>query len=553
MTGPVKPPCDEAVIRTERCSQPSRPDVGLWILIATILGSSLSFIDGTVVNVALPVIQRELHGNASDVQWVIEAYALFLSALILVGGSLGDRLGRRRVFASGIALFTGASVACGLAPNITTLIVARAVQGIGGALLVPGSLAIIGASFDERRRGAAIGTWSAFTTVTSAAGPVLGGWLVQSASWRWVFFINVPLAAITLAISYWRVPESRDETVSGRIDWMGVALSTAGLGLLVYGLIESSTLGLGAPIVLVTMIAGLVVLGAFIVVEARVPAPMVPLRLFRSRTFSGANLLTLFLYGGLAGAMYFLPFNLQQVQGYSPLEAGAALLPFTVIIFSLSRWAGGLVPRIGARLPLIVGPIIVACGFALFAVPGIGGSYWTTYFPAVVALSLGMALVIAPLTTTVMGSVGPEHSGTASGINNAVSRTGGLLAIAALNLVVVTVFAAAFAAGITALHLPAGAQHALVGQTTHLAAVQIPPGLSPAARAAVQRTIDDAFLSGFRVAMLIGAVLALVSSVAAAVLIEGKGVREALASLRPGAGNAPAPRTTAGAGEVGRS
>ncbi|HEX6799934.1 MAG TPA: MFS transporter [Ktedonobacterales bacterium] len=524
----LKPPCAEESIRAMPANAPCTRDAAPWVLFATILGSSLGFIDGTVVNVALPTIQRDFGATASSVQWVIEAYSLFLSALILVGGSLGDRLGRRRVFIAGIVIFTAASVACGLAPNLLVLNLARAAQGIGGALLVPGSLAIISASFDDARRGAAIGTWAAFTTITSAVGPVLGGWLVQTLSWRWVFFINVPLAAITLAATFLRVPESRDEAITGRLDIAGAGLVTLGLGALVFGLIESSARGLGAPLVVVAIVVGLAALAAFVWVEARAEAPgsgvapMVPLRLFRSRTFSGTNLLTLLLYGALGGAFYFVPFNLQQVQGYSPAEAGAALLPMTLVIFALSRWAGGLIPRFGAKLPLMVGPTIAAAGFALFAVPSIGGSYWTTYFPAILVLSLGMAIVIAPLTTAVMGAVSTSHAGAASGVNNAVSRAAGLLAIAVLNLVVVAVFATAFEHGLAPLPLDAATRQALVAQSGHLAAVQPPPGLSAGTQAAVQQAVDTSYVAGFRVAMLIAAGLALASAVVAGILVEGK-------------------------------
>jgi EmrB/QacA subfamily drug resistance transporter len=517
---------------------PSSAQLGIaapWILAATILGSSLAFIDSTVVNVALPAIQRDLHATTADLQWVIEAYLLFLSALILVGGSLGDQLGRRRVFSAGIVLFMAASVVCGLAPTLPILIAARAVQGVGGALLVPGSLAIITATFDASRRGRAIGTWSAFTTITSALGPVLGGWLVQTASWRWVFFINVPLALLTLAITFRYVPETRNPAAT-RQDWPGAALATLGLGALVFGLIESSVLGLGAPLVLASIAVGLLALVSFVAVEARSRAPMVPLTLFRSRTFSGTNLLTLLLYGALGGALYFLPFNLQQVQGYTAAEAGAAFLPFTLIVFALSPWAGGLVARYGARAPLIVGPIVAAAGFALFAVPGVGGSYWTTYFPAVVVLSLGMAIVIAPLTTAVMGAVSAKRSGVASGVNNAVARTAGLLAIAILNLVVVSVFASLFLRNLQTAHLPADAYHALAAQSARLAGARVPPGLDAAAHAAAQRAIDTAYVGGFRVAMLIGAGMALAASLMAALLVEGKGVaavaREMARNLR---------------------
>src|SRR5213592_2424712 len=331
-----KSPCDEGIIQCAPYTAPSvetrQRSVGTWVLVATILGSSMAFIDGTVVNVALPVLQTDLHATASDVQWVVEAYSLFLASLILVGGSLGDHFGRRRIFAIGILLFTVASILCGFAPNVTVLIIMRAIQGIGGALMIPGSLAIISASFDSKQRGRAIGTWSGFTAITSVVGPVLGGVLVQYASWRWVFFINVPLAAVILGLLFWRVPESRDADASGRLDWWGTQLVTAGLGALVYGLIEAGSVGFDNSLVLSSLAVGIFALLAFLLVEARTPAPMVPLTLFRSRTFSGANLLTLLLYGALGGLTFFLPFNLIQVQGYPPSAAGAAFVPFILIM-----------------------------------------------------------------------------------------------------------------------------------------------------------------------------------------------------------------------------
>lgn len=524
-------PSDGASIRAGDTNAPSDRRTERWVLVATILGSSLSFIDGTVVNVALPTIQRELHASVADVQWVVEAYALFLAALLLAGGALGDRFGRRRVFTTGIIIFTVASVVCGLAPNILVLIVARAVQGVGGALLVPGSLAIIGASFDASRRGAAIGAWSALTTITTALGPVLGGWLVQTVSWRLVFYINAPLAALTLVVTFRHVRESCGaDAHAGRLDWAGAGLATLGLGAVVFGLVQSSVLGLGSPVVALSLAVGAAALVAFVLVETRLERaghhPMVPPSIFRVRSFSGANILTLLLYGALGGALYFLPFNLQQVQGYSAAQAGAAFLPFTVIVFVLSRWAGGLVSRVGAKLPLIVGPAVAACGFALFAVPGIGGSYWLTFFPAVFTLSLGMALVIAPLTTAVMSALGQERSGVASGANNAASRTAGLLAIAIMNLIVVAVFSHAFDGGIAALHLSPAVNQALASQRTHLAAATAPAGVSGATRAAIHHVVAQSFVAGFRVAMLLGAALALLSSVVAAATIEGKSPRE---------------------------
>jgi len=501
----------------------------------------MSFIDGTVVNVALPTLQRDLHATGADVQWVVEAYALFLAALILVGGSLGDRLGRRLIYAVGIGIFALASMWCGLAPTVGQLIVARAIQGIGGALLVPGSLAIISAAFDGDQRGRAIGTWSGFTTVTSALGPVLGGWLVQNASWRWVFFINVPLAVLTLALVFWHVPESRDEQEQGRLDILGAVLATVGLGGLVYGLIEWGTTTLGNPTVLGSLAVGVVALALFLLAEGRERNPMMPLSLFRSRTFSGANALTLLLYGGLGGALYFLPFNLQQVQGYSAVQAGAALLPFTVVVFALSRWTGGLVARVGARTPLTIGPVLVAAGFALFARTSVGGSYWTTYFPAVLVMSAGMALVIAPLTTTVMGAVEQRHSGLASGVNNAVSRTAGLLAIAVLGIVVATAFNSSLDSHLAALKTSPAVTAALDRQRARLAGAQIPVSVGARERALLQRAIDDSYVSGFRLAMLTASALALVSAVIAAVFIAGKGAARPDPQEAPRATDAPAP------------
>jgi EmrB/QacA subfamily drug resistance transporter len=485
-----------------------------WTLVATILASAMTFIDGTVVNVALPALQSDLQATITDVQWVIEAYALFLGALILVGGSLGDQFGRKRMFLIGVVSFTAASILCGLALSPRLLIAGRALQGIGAAFLVPGSLAIISATFDEAERGRAIGTWSGFSAITTALGPVTGGWLIEHVSWRAVFFLNLPFAAAVVLLSLRCMEESRDASRGARIDWAGAALAVFGLGGIVYGLLEWPSRGALNPVVVASLVAGAILLALLIVVERRLRDPMLPLGLFASRPFTLANLLTLLLYAALGVMMFLVPMNLIQVQRYSPTEAGAALLPFAVIMFVLSRWSGGLVKRVGARLPLTVGPAVAALGFGLLARPGIGGSYWMTFFPAIVVLAVGMAITVAPLTTTVMTAVDQSHSGVASGINNAVSRVAGLLAIAVFGVMFVRTFNADVAPRLDALHLSAAGRAALDRELPKMAGAEIPPesALDARQRDEVRRAINTSFVSAFRLVMIGSAALALAAA-----------------------------------------
>lgn len=517
-----RPPCEEGIILSGAAATPCAASSRRWTLVAAILGSSLAFIDGTVVNVALPAMQRALGATTSDAQWVMESYALFLASLLLVGGALGDRLGRKRIFMVGAIVFTLASVGCAWSTSVGSLVACRAVQGIGAALLVPGSLALISATFPPAERGAAIGTWSAFSGITAAIGPVIGGFLVDHYSWTWAFLVNVPLGVVLLVICIARVPESKGRKEDGAVDLSGASLVTIGLAGLVFALIEAPNRGWTAAAIWVPLAVGILALLLFVRMEGRIASPMLPLPLFRERSFLGANLLTLLLYAALGGSLFFLPLNLIQVQGYSATAAGAALLPFIGIMFALSRWAGGLVDRFGSKLPLTIGPVIAAIGFAMFTWPSIGGSYWATFFPSICVLGFGMTITVAPLTTTVMNAVSKDLAGTASGINNAVSRAASLLAIALFGLVLTLAFDARLNAALAAIHAPAELVSAVIMQRHKLAGIELPTGDSGAVATALRCAIAASFVSGFRWVMGISAALALLSAGIAALFLDGK-------------------------------
>ncbi len=511
MSSLVRRPCEEGMVDAE-AAQRCREALAPWILVATILGSGMAFVDGTVVNLALPKLQETMGATVTEAQWVVESYALVLACSLLVGGALGDKLGRRRIFMHGVGLFALSSAFCGLASTPEFLITARGFQGAGAALLVPGSLSIIGASFDQSKRGKAIGIWSSCSAISAAMGLVVGGWIIDVVSWRLIFVINLPIAGAVLLITGRFVPESRaQEDRNQAIDWLSVLLAVLGLGLVVFGLIESSSLGWRHWGVWLAIGPGIVSLFLFTNRQRRIVNPMVPPTLFHSRAFTGANLVTLLVYGALGGSLFFLPLNLVQVQGYSATAAGAAYLPLIILVSLLSSRAGGWSDRIGAKPLLIAGPLTTGLGFGLIGVPGVGGSYWTTFFPGISLVGLGMAITVAPLTTTVMNAVDPGQVGLASGINNAASRVAGVLAIALFGPLMVAIYSTVLERKLEPIGLDSGIQGSILEQRTLLAATEIPTGLDPEVTATVRLAIQSAFIAGFR-AVTVTAVLLCLSA-----------------------------------------
>jgi EmrB/QacA subfamily drug resistance transporter len=524
-------PCDEAVLREGGAAPPCARNARSWVLAATVLGSSMAFVDGTVVNVSLPQIQARLGASGAGAQWIVEAYALLFSSLILVGGALGDRLGRRRVFVSGVGLFALASAACAAAGSVEALVAARAVQGIGAALLVPNSLAILGAAFPPAERGRAVGAWSAFTSAAMAIGPLLGGWLVQAISWRAACLINLPAAAAVVGIARAKVPETR-EVAARSLDVRGAVLVTLGLAGVISGLIASADRGGKDPRVVASLAAGALLLGAFVFAERRSPHPMVPPSLFRVRTFLAANLLTLFLYAALGAGLYFLAFDLIQAQGFTPAAAGAAVMPLIVFTFALSRWSGGLADRIGARRPLLFGPAIAAAGFALLAIPGSGATYSAGFLPGLSAIGLGLAVTVAPLTSVVLGSVPAADTGTASGVNNAVARVASLLAIAALGILFAAVFHRELDRRLASGDVSPATREHLRAESAKLGAVRPPAGAGETEARLVEQSVRSAVAAAFRVVTLACAALALLASACAAWGVGGGPDRESVRHRR---------------------
>ena len=486
-----------------------------WVLIATIIGSSLAFIDGTVVALALPAIQREFRASAGDVAWIVELYTLVLGSLMLLGGALADRYGRKRAFVWGIALFMLGSIGCAFSWSIPSMLIARVAQGVGGMLFAPASLAILGDHFSGDARGRAIGTWSAFSALTSTLGPAIGGVFIDTLGWRSVFWINIPLGVLVIALALRHIRESRDEDAPRQLDWLGAMLATSGLGGVTYALIRASSAGWHTFAVDGSMVGGVALLVLFVTHEHRAKAPLVPPDIFESRTFRTINIATLFLYGALGALFYELPFAMIQAHGYSALQTALGMLPMLISLVLLARVGTLLAKRFGVRRVLTVGPAIVTCGFALLALLEPQRGYALAFFPGILVVGLGMGITVAPLTTSVVSAADPRHVGIASGINNAVSRIAGLLAIAALTVLLASLYNASLNRSLDALHATPSMRATAASQSDRLGGAHF-------AQPALQRASITAFESGFRGVAAGCAILA-----ALAALSDAFGIEEA--------------------------
>ncbi len=501
-----------------RAGNPSWP-VSRWVLIASILASGMVFIDGTALSVAMPALQADMAASGANLLWVTNGFSLPLAALLLFGGALGDCFGRRKIFIAGIAAFTAASLACGLAPSVPWLIAGRVAQGVGGALMVPGALAMISSFFPPAERGKAIGAWSAFSVLATTVGPVLGGVLAGAGLWRGVFFINLPLSAVALGILLVKIPADKKPARPVPVDWWGAITVTLGLGGLTHGLIQWSKPGGADAWVVTALVVGVASLIAFVVIQRTVRHPLLPFDVFESRTLKGASALSLLFYMGFHGTLFFLPLNLIQVQGYSPALAGLTQLPLMALLVGLSQWAGRLVDRRGPRLPLTLGPALAGAGFLLFAVPGVTAGpkeFWFTYLPGFLLVGAGLGVTAAPLSTTVMDSVPAQRLGLASGINSSLTRVAGVFAIAILGPIVLAWFGQALAQRTADLHLPAAVATQLQHEAAKLADAQVPAGLTAEETLAVKAAIKASFVDAFRIAVALAAGLSWLGALIAA-------------------------------------
>jgi EmrB/QacA subfamily drug resistance transporter len=496
---------------------------GKWVMTSTIMASAMAFIDGTALNVVLPSLQNSLHATAADLFWILNAYLLMLASLILAGGSLGDRLGRKRVFMTGILVFICGSAACGLAPSTGYLIGFRIFQGVGGALMIPGSLSLISSSIDDKERGKAIGTWSAFTTMVTIGGPIIGGALADAGLWRYIFFINVPIGVAALVILWFKVAESKDAATGDTLDIPGILAIALGLAALTFGFLRMPTLGIMHWAVWGSLSLGLLLLAAFISIERKSSHPMMPPQLFTNRVFTGVNLLTFFLYSGLNAAMLFLSLNLVQAQGYSQLDSGLTFLPFTILMISIARFAGALADKYGPRPFLVFGPAAAGLGMLLLSFVGETHGprdYWTSFLPGVLVLGLGLSFTVAPLTTTVMSAVGDQYSGVASGINNALSRVANVFANAIFGAVAVLLFTGMLEKRLNGMELPPAVERAAISQAADLGNAKPPPDVAAVDKPAVAALYRAGFIHSYQRIMQFAAVLAFTGSLMGVIFVK---------------------------------
>lgn len=502
---------------------------GKWIMVSAILASAMAFIDGTALNVVLPSLQKSLNATGADLFWLLNAYLLMLASLILVGGSLGDKLGRKKIFMLGILVFILGSTACGFAPTVFLLIIFRIIQGVGGALMIPGSLSLITSSINEKERGKAIGTWSAITTVVTMGGPILGGTLADAGLWRYIFFINVPIGIVALIILWFKVNESRSEDADKAVDIIGAITIALSLAMLTFGFLRIPALGFKSPQVYPTLFGGIILLVTFIFIEKKSKHPMMPLYLFSNPLFTGVNLLTFFLYAGLGAGMLFLSLNLVQAQGYSQLQSGLTFLPFTVLMITIARYAGTLADKYGPRLLLIIGPATAGTGLLLlsFVKQTAGPSqYWTTFFPGIIVFGLGMSFTVAPLTATVMTSVSDHLSGTASGVNNALTRISNVFANAIFGALAALLFAGSLQNQLQTIRLDAKVKQSVIKEAVNLGNASVPKEVEPEYKTTIIKSYRESFITAYSGIMKISAGLGFLGALTAVIFIRTKTLKK---------------------------